>query len=76
MLALFQCVTPMTTSWYSRKTLRQRSNWSGSRTRLRPAVAFLLTFDNHNSVNGIREFAKRQRGFCRVRAAGDAGAMA
>ena len=35
-----------------------RSNWSASRTRLPRGADILLTFDNHNSVNGIREFAR------------------
>ena len=30
----------------------------GGVVSLRPRHAFLLTFDNHNSVNGIREFAR------------------
>ena len=38
-----------------------RSSWSASPTRSRAGDRFLLTFDNHNSVNGIREF-DRARG--------------
>ena len=35
-----------------------RSSSSASRIRSRPGDTYLLTFDNHNSVNGIREFAR------------------
>ena len=38
-----------------------------------PSSRFLLTFDNHNSVNGIREFARAKRRHCCLRAAGDTG---
>ena len=31
-----------------------------------PGGRFLLTFDNHNSVNGIREFARRARRECHL----------
>ena len=37
------------------------------------AAGCLLTFDNHNSVNGIREFARAQRRRRRLRAADRAG---
>ena len=38
-----------------------------------PGSRCLLTFDNHNSVNGIREFATGQGCHGRLRAAGDTG---
>jgi selenocysteine lyase/cysteine desulfurase len=39
-----------------------------------PGTGLLLTVDNHNSVNGIRQFAQDRGGTCRIRAADRAGA--
>ena len=44
----------------SRPTPAAPSSWSARRTRSRPGGVFLLSYDNHNSVNGIREFACRR----------------
>ena len=41
-----------------------------------PGSRYLLTFDNHNSVNGIREFARAKGASDFLRAAGDAGTAA
>ena len=48
---------PDTTPPSSRRTPPPRSSRWARRIRSRQAAA-LLTFDNHNSVNGIREFAR------------------
>ena len=48
----------MSTWRSSRRTRPARCGWSARRIRSRPGDRFLLTFDNHNSVNGIREFAR------------------
>ena len=46
------------TSWSSRRMPAGRSSWSASRTPSSQNARLLLTFDNHNSVVGIREFAR------------------
>ena len=50
-----------TTRRSSRSTRPVRSSTSASRIRSPPGGRLLLTVDNHNSVNGIREFAVRER---------------
>ena len=40
----------------------------GESYRFAPGGTFALTFDNHNSVNGIREFARRKGAARRLRA--------
>ena len=47
----------MTTRRFSRKTRPVRSSKWASRIRFDSDSCYLLTVDNHNSVNGIREFA-------------------
>ena len=42
----------------SPRTRPRRSSSSASRTRSQPAGGICFSFDNHNSVNGIREFAR------------------
>ena len=50
--------TPATTTPRSSRSMRPvHSSTSASRIRSAPGGRLLLTVDNHNSVNGIREFA-------------------
>ena len=51
---------PTNTSASSPPTPARRCGSSARRTRSGRAARFALTFDNHNSVNGIREFARRK----------------
>ncbi len=52
--------TPRRTSMWrsSPPTPAARSSWSASPIPFAARRHYLLTFDNHNSVNGIREFAR------------------
>ena len=49
---------PRSTSRSSPRTRPARCAWSARPTRSAPATASCSRFDNHNSVNGIREFAR------------------
>ena len=42
----------------SLRTPRARAAWSAEAYPFGPRTRFVLTYDNHNSVNGIREFAR------------------
>ena len=57
----------------SRSPRPPRSSWLESPIRSAAGGRFLLTFDNHNSVNGIREFARAKGARRRIRAAHAAG---
>ena len=50
---------PTSTCACSRPTPAPRCALVGEAYRFAPGGTFALTFDNHNSVNGIREFARR-----------------
>ena len=57
-LEFFQRRRPTSTSRSSRPNATGALQLVGEAYPFRPGDRFLLTFDNHNSVNGIREFAR------------------
>ena len=66
--ALLQRRPRASTPASSRRTRRARCGSSARPIRSGPSGRFLATFDNHNSVNGIREFARAKGARDRVRA--------